>query len=77
MTIQEIQKTLNENGLFHNVYEFGIFVVIEIEWGDWKHDHIFTSHIMKELGYTLYSEQETETDGSDCYSSIHYYKLIN
>lgn len=77
MTIQEIQKTLIENGLFHNVYELGIFVVIEIEWGDWKHDHIFTNHIMKELGYTLYSEQETKTNDSDCYSSIHYYKLKN
>ena len=77
MEIQKIQEKLKENDLFHDVYEFGPFVVVEITWGDWKHDHIFTDHIMKELGYTLYSEQETETNGSDCYSSIHYYKKIS
>ena len=50
-------------------------VIITIEWGDWKHSHIYVDYIMqKHVGYVLYNEKVTETDGSDCYSSIHYYK---
>ena len=40
-------------------------VEIEIGWGDWKHDHLYCDHIMKENGYTLINEVVTEEDGSD------------
>ena len=32
---------------------------------------------MKEQGYVLEGEYETDEDGSDCYSSNHQYKLKN
>lgn len=53
----------------------GDCVVIAVEWGDWKHDHGYLNYIMRENGFSLLSEQVTEEDGSDCYSSEHIYKL--
>lgn len=50
-------------------------VCIKVTWGDWKHDHLYLDHLMGELGYILVNEDVTEEDGSDCYSSEHYYKL--
>ena len=48
-------------------------VIIEIHWGDWKHEHLRANWLMGELGFVCYREDELETDGSDCHSSIHYY----
>ena len=77
--VEKIQKALNDDGIsFSDVSEnMNGEITIYIEWGDWKHDHLFCDHIMNNLGYYLCSETETETDGSDCYSSIHKYKPIN
>lgn len=76
MTIQEIYKALREKDLYPDLYEDGKYIVAYVEWGDWKHDHIYLDNVMSDLGYILDHEDETETDGSDCYSSIHYYKKI-
>lgn len=46
---------------------------ISVNWGDWKHSHIFLDRLMKELGYTLINEEITEENGDDAYSSIHFY----
>ena len=46
-------------------------ICVEISWGDWKHDHGWCDSLMGYLGYSKIGEQETEEDGSDCYSSIH------
>ena len=50
-------------------------VYIDIEWGDWKHEHGYADYIMSINGFDKITEKLTEEDGSDCYSSIHYYKL--
>lgn len=70
---KELQKKIWDNGWEYHEWEDGQ-IEVEIGWGDWKHDHIFCDHIMRENGYTLINEVVTEEDGSDCYSSIHYYK---
>ena len=49
-------------------------IEVHVRWGDWKHDHIFLDHIMKEGGFVPTGELATEEDGSDCYSSVHYYR---
>lgn len=49
-------------------------IEIEISWGDWKHDHARVKWIMKEHGYTMVEEEETETDGSDCYSARYWFR---
>lgn len=46
---------------------------IPISWGDWKHSHARLNYIMGLCGYDKAGEEVTESDGSDCYSSIHYY----
>ena len=50
-------------------------VYINIEWGDWKHEHGYADYIMKCNGFSKINERIIEEDGSDCYSSIHYYTL--
>lgn len=72
--LDRINQTLKDKGVWH---ESGLttesIVAITIEWGDWKHDHDYVDYLMGELGYEKLGERETETDGSDCYSSIHFY----
>lgn len=49
-------------------------ICVEIRWGDWKHDHLFCDYILQGMGFTLVNVDETETDGSDCYSALRYYR---
>ena len=74
--VQTIQKRLTDAQIsFSDICEFDDGeITINIEWGDWKHDHLYCDHIMKEIGYELVSENETDQDGSDCYSSAHNYE---
>ena len=69
-----IQKIFKENGVW---YEYDIVsshrVEINVELGDWKHDHLFIDYLMRENGFVKTDEVLTWEDGSDCYSSIHYY----
>jgi len=69
-----IQKIFKENDVW---YEYDILgnrgVEINVELGDWKHDHLFIDHLMKENGFVKTDEVLTWEDGSDCYSSIHTY----
>lgn len=49
-------------------------VSIEIIDGDWKHDHLRCDFLMRNLDYSKLDEVITEDDGSDVYSSVHYYE---
>lgn len=46
-------------------------VVVEVFWGDWKHEHLYLKYVMQQKGYKHLSEEVTEEDGSDCYSAEH------
>ncbi len=50
-----------------------IFANIEIDWGDWKHDHAYIDYLMKKNGFLPIGERITDEDGSDAYSSVHIY----
>jgi hypothetical protein len=73
--VAKIQKRLTEEGIsFSDVSEYSNGEVnVLIEWGDWKHDHLYCDVIMKEFGYELSTATTTEEDGSDCYSAIRSY----
>ena len=75
--VEKINKRLQKESLFYEVWEEEIngenFIVILVEWGDWKHDHIYLDHIMREMDFSLIGEIVTEEDGSDTYSSKHVY----
>jgi len=72
----DIIRIFKKNKIWYNwwtdIPKFAI--CINIEWGDWKHDHGYMDYLMHENGYVKFNEEYTEEDGSDCYSSIHYYR---
>lgn len=73
----DIRKYLKGNNLYCEVYEHANGCIsVEIEWGDWKHDHAYCDHLMKQKGYVCTDEQVTEEDGSDTYSAIHFYEKV-
>lgn len=71
-----IQSILRKNDAWYGVYIDKNAVAVEINWGDWKHDHLWCDYILSENGCIKIDEQLTEEDGSDCYSSIHYYRKV-
>ena len=73
--IEKIERLLNDEDMsYREIDENSLGEIrIEIGWGDWKHSHAYTDFLMSELGYQLDDEIVTEEDGSDCYSSLHYY----
>lgn len=48
-------------------------IVVEIHWGDWKHDHAYCRSLMEDLGASYLNTNVIEEDGSDCYSACHYF----
>lgn len=75
-TEQKICKILNELGLDEGTFEMREkHFSVEIT-GDWKHDHIHADNVIKKLfGAIPISEDVTQEDGTDFYSSIHTYCL--
>lgn len=73
--IKKVYEALNKTSVFADVYQFESLPVLclEINLGDWKHEHGLADCLMSELGYHKLCEDVTEEDGSDTYSSIHYY----
>lgn len=68
--ILEVSKVSNVDGVSYNTasdtYE------VNVEWGDWKNDHARLDLIFREaLGLYKITENVTEQDGEDTYSSIH------
>lgn len=66
----------------HTPIENAIIVKAQIDWGDWKHDHLRYECLIEqwaqENGYLVVSNSEavTEEDGSDCYSALHHTGLF-
>lgn len=54
-------------------------IIVDIPWGDWKHDHGYCSSLVErtanELGYDCVEDESEvyEEDGSDTYSAKHYF----
>ena len=74
--IDQIYDFLSNEGLgYFDVSDGGNgLVVVSIEWGDWKHEHLRCDRLMMQIGYGLEDEEVTDEDGSDTYSSNHIYK---
>lgn len=71
----ELYHYLNDNRMYAEIYSNkDEETIIGISWGDWKHDHGYLVELMKHIGYEEYDEIVTEEDGSDCYSSEHYFR---
>ena len=70
---REIEMMLRGSNLFADVYEEMGMVAVEINWGDWKHEHLRAKWLMSENGFKHLFTKVTEEDGSDTYSAIHYF----
>lgn len=67
----------NRSGIIAEIYSLEtMLIVIEIAWGDWKHEHGYADYVMSQHGFTKVREEITEEDGDDCYSSNHYYSCL-
>lgn len=80
--IKDIKNALTERRIGASVYQDGAFIQVEINWGDWKHEHLsaklLVERMIKGFGYEVWhSENLTETDGGDCYSAIHTFLPID
>lgn len=77
MSELEIYEYLKEKEVYAEVGSDKVngqkVVVVSIEWGDWKHDHRYCDYLMSNIGFERLHEEVTEEDGSDCYSSDHFY----
>lgn len=84
--IYEILNRLNEELTRYHLetaYKSLDTICIDINWGDWKHDHLRTKWIVEEVldmmgfsGQYTITDDVTEEDGSDTYSAIHTIRFI-
>ena len=76
--LERIEKYLNDHDIYPEYIDKDVLnkklVYVQINWGDWKHEHLYCSYLMNELGYIDCGEETTEENSSDCYSALHYYK---
>lgn len=70
-----LYEYMEQNQRWYEIWGYDDFVEINVEWGDWKHDHIALDYLMEQVGFTCVNEELTEENGSDCYSAIHKFVL--
>ncbi len=75
-TLGQIEQVMTLCKQYGEVYKDGNRICIEVERGDWKHDHMYIKDIMSGcFNATCVEEKVTESGVDDSYSSIHYYEL--
>ena len=76
--LERIEKYLNDHDVYPEYVDSDILdakkIMVQINHGDWKHEHLYCNVLMDRLGYINCGESTTEEDGSDCYSALHYYE---
>lgn len=70
-----VLSIFREYGIWYEYWDYGDKIALYVIRGDWHHVHKDLDFIMQKEGFKLIDEIVTESDDSDCYSSIHYYKL--
>ena len=80
--IDELNKAFAEYNSAYPMYEDNGKLVVDVEWGDWKHDHWLVDEVVEEkaedLGLILFMANTilTAENGSDCFSATHIYRFI-
>ena len=82
--LKELNDYLKRNGRteYIDTYRDNNSIYTDISWGDWKHDHIWIQHLVREffINRDVYVKHEsftTEEDGSDTYSAEHIWTLYD
>lgn len=79
---RRLDKKFMEEELYCETYaDWNDDICFQIDWGDWKHEHLRADWIAREffeaLGYVIrITEATTEEDGSDTYSALHRVELV-
>lgn len=79
---EELTAYYRLNGLMETAYVVADYIEVEINWGDWKHEHLrckwLTEQLLEMRGIGFdFDTFVTEEDGSDCYSAIHRIRLLH
>ena len=54
---QRLANYLSDNGLYAEILSLNDdTAIVAIEWGDWKHDHIWCEYLMSYIGYKVVDE---------------------
>ena len=40
-------------------------ITVDIEWGDWKHEHVYLRYLMEQKGFIQTDEKITEENSND------------
>lgn len=75
---EQLERLIGYSVSSSGVEKDGNKIIVSIEWGDWKHDHLHAKNIVE----TAYGDELkfdydyiTQDDGSDCYSADYVYEL--
>ena len=70
-----VKQIMKSNDVY---YDYNVVtensVEINVELGDWKHDHLCIDRLMEKNGFNKVDEEVTFDDGSDVYYSTHRYQ---
>ena len=75
--VDRIQKELDKYDISVREIDESVKSIRITICGDWKHSHLATDWVMKNLGYVRDDEIITEDNESDWYTSMHYYSKPN
>lgn len=72
---EKVKSIFATNGITHEwwVQDDGN-VVVEVFWGDWKHDHWALEYVMAKNNFALIERIITEEDGTDAYSAEYVFR---
>lgn len=80
--IKKVNEYLKSEEFGYAVYADGTGFSMDIEDGDWKHEHLRATFLISgffgALGIMMFENCETygDWDGDDCYSAIHHWEVV-
>ena len=76
--VKKIEEALDKHNIYAYVWDEVDEIVIEINDGDWKHEHLACDCIVNKLfpNAIIKTYVMDDGDGSDCYSARHYVSNI-
>ena len=76
--VKKIEEALDKHNIYAYVWDEVDEIVIEINNGDWKHEHLACDYIVNKLFSNAIIKTYVMDDGDDrdCYSARHYVSNI-
>lgn len=69
----KIKEIFDRHKLYYDYYCFNNEVIIYVECGDWKHDHLLLKDIMSKNNFVCVLVAEEPSD-EDCYNAEYTFK---